>query len=449
MKDNIRRRIGAALLAGIMMVLSAVMAQEQIKLNGVDVCALEEFQAAHPEICLIDDQYTDYQTTDELLRNLQQGAFDKDIFVMNNACVDYQAVMRAGHCMSLSESPVLREAMARMHPFFAAQCMVDGKIYAIPHTFQPNYIAFSARALEHIGWDNRSLPATFPAFLDFLEQWLAYLKENPASDVTLLGKSLLDETSYHRHSYTAFLVDRLLENAMLQKQAAGLEENELIPLLERCFSIGQELYLYDQGLEDPYALLESIQTTLFDGYSFLSLRLEESQPHLIPVYVNLYVVSAETENPSACLTLMEELWQNNWPMYQTYFCRDAQPLLNPEYDMELTRMQQLIEATQSQLGQSCLSEADRQTLALRLEGQLCSQQKLLTEEKYRYLVTAGDLARHEVYTDYYIAAMPGIFHAGDAETFRAYRALKEQFSRGEISAEMLVRGLQELAGVAR
>lgn len=440
-----RRWIAIVLSAGFLLWLSGAKADERIVCNGIDLAGAEGFGQMHAEVDLQQDQYTDYQTTAELRADLQSGAFAYDLFVLNNACVDYTAVMDEGYCLDLSGSAIIQRAVERMHPVFARQCMLNGKIYAIPHTFQPNYLAFSCKALEHLGMSDWPLPASFPEFLDFLEQWLAYMKENPESDVTLLGKSLLDETCYHAHCYSAFLVDQLLENYMLQKQAAGeallFDEEELIPLLNRCRQIGQELYLHDHGLEDPYALVEVIQTLMFEDYRFLSLRLNDSQPNLIPIYVHLYAVSATAENPALCLELMEALCENNWPMYNTYFYQDAQPLLNPDYDQEVARMQGLILDTQRQLDAPDLSAAEREKLTMRLEAQQRNRQKMLTEEKYRYLVTPSSLEIHHAYTDDYFAAMPGAFHAGDADRFRAYKQLKECFVTGGISAETLVQEL--------
>ena len=126
------------------------------------------FAAEHPNVRLVQDEYTFYETTGDLTSDLLLGAFDADVFSMTNSFIDYRVIMEKGYCLDLSSSAIIQNVMQRLHPSFAQSCMMDGMIYAIPYNFQLNYMTISPATLALSGIGDVEIPTTFPEFLDFL-----------------------------------------------------------------------------------------------------------------------------------------------------------------------------------------------------------------------------------------------------------------------------------------
>lgn len=443
-------KMAVSLFLVCILAISAAQAEVTLKLNGINTRYIGDFSDLHPSVVLDESNYKFYATMEELANDLLLGSFDYDVFELSNSRMDYRTIMEKGYCLDLSESAIIQTAMARLHPIFAQQCMLDGKVYAIPCTFQLNYLAISPSMMERSGIGEIEIPSTFPEFLDFLEQWLSYLEENPDCDVALLGMSHWgDESFYNADSYTTFLVEQLLENYMMQKAYAGevlvFEEAELIPLLERCYQIGQELYTHDSGVKATCSLLQNIAGITIDGYDFLSLRLDASQPKLMQIYVNLYAVNAGTENPELCIELMEALCANNWPMYNTYLYQDSEPLPDPQYDNRVSQMQQQIEDTQRALSSDTLDDSFQFELEERLQRQQNNFQKLLANENAKYLVTPDQLEWFQARVDCMLVQMPGVFNANYVENANTFKQLKARFVTGQISARKLVTELNRIA----
>lgn len=188
-----------------------------------------------------------------------------------------------------------------------------------------------------------------------------------------------------------------------------------------------------------------MQSTVNADYDLLSLRLNDTQPTLISVDINLYAVYAQTQYPELSIQLMEALCQNNWPMYNTYLYQNTEPLLNPQYDSEITKLQQMIQDTQQQLENEELEPSYREELEIRLEAQQATLQKNLNNENLKYLVTANDLEWFRSYVDYMVVPMPGLFHPNDVENANAFKQLKARFSAGQLSATDLIKELNRLA----
>ena len=444
-----KKWISLILLVSLLLTIGA-RAETTLKLNGVSTKFSGDFAQRHPDVQLETGDYTYYATTGEMTSDMLLGSFNYDAFELSSNCIDYHAIMEKGYCLDLSGSEIIRSAIQNLHPVFAAQCMMDGKIYAIPHTMQINYLAFSPDALERSGMKDATTPTTFPEFLDFLERWIAYLKENPDCDVALAGMAFWGDPSfYDANSYTEVLVDELLENYMMQQEYVGesitFDEDVLVPLLERCYQIGHELYTCDPGVQTTYSILKVMQSTVNADYDLLSLRLNDTQPTLISVDINLYAVYAQTQYPELSIQLMEALCQNNWPMHNTYLYQNIEPLLNPQYDSEITKLQQMIQDTQQKLENEELEPSYREELEIRLEAQQATLQKNLNNENLKYLVTANDLEWFRSYVDYMVVPMPGLFHPNDVENANAFKQLKARFSAGQLSATDLIKELNRLA----
>jgi len=450
MKKHIKL-IATILLISLLFTMSAAQAETSIKLHGINMEHSGTFAAEHPNVRLVQDEYTFYETTGDLTSDLLLGAFDADVFSMTNSFIDYRVIMEKGYCLDLSSSAIIQNVMQRLHPSFAQSCMMDGMIYAIPYNFQLNYMTISPATLALSGIGDVEIPTTFPEFLDFLELWIEHLKKNPDCGVALLGSGYWgDPTYYYPDSYTGFLVDELLQNYIMQMEFTGeavsFDEAELIPLLERCYQIGQDLYLYDPGVQANDSILNlSGATIVRDGEDFLSLRLNSSQPKLIPTYMGVYVVNAGTHNPEVCIELLESLCMNNQSHYTAYFYQDSEPLLDPQYDSRVENLEGLIQDTQRQLAGGNLDAAYRAELEFRLERQQANLQKLMDNEDEKYLVSAAELEHFRSYADCVFVQMPGLFNANDVENAQAFKQLKKRFCTGQMSATELVKELNRMA----
>lgn len=389
-------RMAALLLAGIL--FSSAAAETTLKLNGNTIAKYAgDFLSNHPNV-VFDTAYTDFSSTNELTEALTLGSFDCDLFMLSNDTVDFRAVMSEGCCLDLSASELLQSAVQRLHPTIAQQCVMDGRIYAIPHILQLNYLTISPAVLEKAGMSDEPLPATYSELLDFLERWIAHLKANPECEIALLGMAYWGDASFYTaSSYTAFLVQQLLENDRMQKAFSGeslfFDKEEWVPLLERSRRIGRELYQYDRAVQCVDSILKIGSPSVpFDDAEFLSLRLCDTQPHLLSVYVTLYAVNAKTQHPELCIGLMEALCRHNWPLYNTLLYQDSEPLADPQNG-----------------GQA-----------------LVSPEKL---EKFR------------TYANSFFVQMPELSPMQE----RIYRELAVSFAKGQFSAEQLVEKLNQAA----
>lgn len=442
--------ISLMMMVTFLLAISGAKAEVTLKCNGVSTRFFGDFAQRHPDVQLGTGDYTYYATTGEITSDMLLGTFDYDVFELSNDCIDYHAIMEKGYCLDLSDSEILRHAMQRMYPAFTQECMADGKIYAIPYAIQANYLAFSTAALERSGMENVATPSTFPEFLDFLERWIACLKANPDGDVALAGMAFWGDPSfYDANSYTELLVNELLENYMMQQDYAGetiaFDEDELVPLLNRCYQIGHELYTYDPGVHTSYSILKTMQSAVNTDYELLSLRLDGTQPTLIPVYVRLYAVYAQTQYPELSTELVEALCQNNWPLYDAYLYQNSEPLLNPQYDREIAQLRQMICDTQRQLENKELESGEREELEMRLEAQQTLLQKNQKDENFRYLVTSKNLEWFRTYADGMIVRMPGLFDPNNEEQANTFKQLKARFSAGQLPDAELVKELNRLA----
>lgn len=271
-----------------------------LHLNGVSTSNVGDYFTLHPNVKIADDEYRDYTSTGEIITELLLDSFPYDIFKVHNLCIDYSVIIDKGYCLDLSSSEIIRNAIDRMYPAYTAACVKDGKIYAVPTNAQLNYTSFSTEALAETDFGEVTVPTTFPELLDFVEQWVEYLKDHPESNVALAGKRVWGDASfYHDYSYTQLLVETLLDCYIMQKEYAGeslnFNNDELIALLKRCSELGQALYQYDQGEKCTGSILCGVQSTVIDlKYHVMPMRINESQPALITATLNVCAVSAKT-----------------------------------------------------------------------------------------------------------------------------------------------------------
>lgn len=452
------RKHGFTLILLFFLLLGMPAAQATtLRLNGILPENATSFVQQHPDVTLSSGIYKDYKTTADLASDLLLGNFNFDVFELNGLVHDRETIMSKGYCLDLSGSEVIQSAIARLHPVFAQQCMVDGKIYAVPYSFQMDCLAFRTSLLEETDLAGTTVPGTFLEFLDFVEKWLDFLQQNTDTDVALLGESYWGDASfYKKNSYTAFLVDQLLNDYMMQleyaRESTQFDQTALVPLLERCQTLGQKLYKMDKGVHGSQSLIEVGTPTLFptDGTP-LFFKLSADQPNLISTRMVLCAVYADAQEPQLCIELLESICQNFepnkdslQPEQNTLLYQNTQPLLNPFYEESLNTLYKVIQNTKDLLAANP-NAATRAQLEDRLSRQEANLQKLLDNPESQYLVSQKDLDTFNAYADCLLVRSPSIFHPNDYENANTFKQLKAKFSNGVISANELVESLNNLA----
>ncbi len=423
-------------------------AETVLKLNGISIP--ESFASIHPDVKKADLEYHYYETTNEIITEFLLNSFTYDAFGIETISIDHQALMSKGYLLDLSSSEIISNAIHDLYPAYAEQCVYEGKNYAIPTHTQINYWAFNTSILEQTDFGEVSVPSTFPEFLDFLDQWIDYLKGNPEGDVALIGMAGWGDASfYNEQSYTTFLVEQLLDNYIMQKEYAGeelnFEDSELVELLNRCARIGDELYDYDPAVQCSKAILRQVAYAgVGSEYQFMSLRLNDTQPKLMTVYLSLQAVNAKTENPELCIELMESLLQSNNSEFSAYLYQSAEPVLDPDYDANVARQQGFVQESERQLSRDDLTDDERDQLEYGLERQKAGLQEMLENEEEKYKVSPTSLATYRSYGNYLYVTKPGTF--SNSEDAKNFRQLKARFVGGQMTAEQLT---QELTRVAK
>ena len=296
-----------------------------------------DFLAQHPGVTFT--YAKDYiQTTDEMNGKLLTGEFTYDVFGVQTLYGDPQSIMKKGFCLDLSGSAVIQEAVGRMWPGIAAQCMQDGRIYAVPTHIQLEPIMANREVWEGLGLTPQDVPQSFPALLDFLDQWVIRMETEPESiDVY----SMWDETIYTKNSYARWLVELLLKEYVYQRQFAGLpirfDDPALPELLNHARQTGQAIARIEPvktetknpGLLD-YEFLFPLEELADWG---ISLRLNDEQPRLLTGLLSLTAVNARTKQPELAVSFVENVISHETFVIadMAKFYQDAEPVENREY----------------------------------------------------------------------------------------------------------------------
>lgn len=325
-----------------LMMLTATASAETLRLYLAR--APETFTAAHPEVEIVhqdNERDPEYYTTAEFSGPMMTREFNWDVFCLFAEKADAHLLMEKGYLLDLSGSEVIRDAVARMHPAIAEQCMLDGKIYAVPEYFRESdhILMVNMDCWEEAGYTQADIPQSFPAFLDFIEAYVTRRENDPDLTINVLG--VLDDYMYGPSTYPTWLVTTLLDSYMDQVNEAGealrFNDPELESLLERVMAVSKRIYALE-----PSKSSERIEPGLFGvtgGIDWsdlrqarVDLRIREDQPSLFTGYLTLTAVSAMTQNPELAIELVEDALLEMWRDAAVLVYADAEPILNPSYE---------------------------------------------------------------------------------------------------------------------
>ena len=418
---------------------------DTLHLYRIDYDGVETFQALHPELqCTWSEQ--DYHNDYELSSALLTGEFDSDVYNLDSIFFDCKQFMKKGYCVDLSESEIIREEIAKMHPSIAAQVMQDDKIYAIPFFLSFDFRIVDAEGWTAAGFSEADVPTSFPEFLDFLSAWVDRIENNPEPNISINNR--WDETLYNEYSYTGWLTNMLMENYIMQLQFAGqplrFNNDELISLLNRVQEVGAAIYRSEPITKGRMQLFSEVASnrwpdTMDDGIVFL--RINDTQPQLIKSYMSMYAIYPGTAHEDLAMALMEHLVTNIPESDSALIYCDAEPVPNPNYESELARVTENIARTEEALQNSDLGLDEIETLELALQ----SYQKVLEGvESRKYLMSSEQLQNYQSYVDALYFPVPGIFFRGTDEGWTMAQ-MQDQFAAGLLSAQEFVQKMDHLA----
>ena len=472
------KKLFALLLA--LLTLTGAASAETLRLY--QVVPADDFPSQHPGVTLYTNYADDvrfFYGVMELHNALLAGTFDWDVFETFTHETDLRLLMEKGYLLDLSGSEIVRDYVARLYPDIAAQCVLDGKIYAVPmdgiwDESGPKLVW--PEKWQEAGYTEADIPQTFGAYLDFIDAWLDRREDDPGLTLNVFAD--FTPFVYDIHSYSGRLVDELLDSHIAQLVYAGqplsFSDPDLIPLLEKAKAVGERIFRFEPTKTDSNS-----NFGLF-GYSNMSfeeqarwqanLRIHEDQPLLQSYFLPMTAVYAGTSNPELAIAavessllryLSEEVHQARIAMMRT----DAQPVLNPNYEPQQRLKQNYIDMCERRLAGDdtpyteyidmtgldeywgnmsyfagelkTMSEADiRDEIARRRED-------MAWYKRYEYSVSPEFLAAWRQHAQHLYFPGPNIFTAD--EGYENFKSLKKQFVDGLISARQLANELDRIA----
>lgn len=418
--------------------------------------ATKAFLAAHPEIKLQNVPVENYvYTTSELAGKLLTGELRSDVFLIETNLFDDRVLFEKGYFLDLSSSEIIVDAVNRMHPVIREAAMLNGKVYGFPYFIRFDFYYIDAESWERAGYEKAEIPQSYPAFLDFLEQWCDRIDEDP--DIGFQFHVRGDWAGDWKPScYTEWLTTCLMNDYFIQKQAAGeplsFQDEELAALLDRTLAIGQRLYETEPPTDDetsfPSLVMNSLQMKWEHGDTFLSFRMNEQQPKAVPIYLEMLSVYAGTTIPDLAIELLEDVVQYGddfmYDQYSSaYLYEDAQPTVSSSYDSEIQRYQRLITKKEQELQQEDLTPTDRKDLEDAL--QVCKDEMEAYENEGKYLVSQESIDSFAAFAQDMIILRPHAFSPGTTAGNVNYLTLLKRFAAGQLPADQFLKKLDKLA----
>lgn len=256
-----------------------------------------------------------YIEPEELLRQLLTQAPEFDVFTMYSNTNNVTSIIDKGFCLDLSSSKVIRDALSRMHPAIVEYRCRGDAIYAIPVSIDfSSELKCNEEVWQDLGYTEGDVPKSFSAFLDFLETWII---RDETNDLGVDVHTGWDEDIYDEHTYADWLVNYLMRNFINQASYADAMRfytPELVELLERTRTIGEQIYYYCKPKKNAASngnrSLFVNHDTYIDGWVdlktwFVDMRINRNQSMLMPGTMVLIAVYAGTEHPEETIRLME------------------------------------------------------------------------------------------------------------------------------------------------
>ena len=308
------KRLPLVVLSLVLAACCAVAAADSVRLNvqgfaprtdkkdghRAERPVVVSFQEAYPDVRLSLKENVEYKTTKKLLQALEKKEYTADVFTMDSAQVDIQAILSSGYCLDLTDNPEIASLLALMHPSIAAAAQVDGRIYGVPTGVYANrQLYYLADGWKAAGLTDADVPTSYTGLLDFLEAWVLRQQTNP---IAVYVTNDFDRESLRPTSYTTWLLKKLLRGYANQCAATGqpmdFSDPTLQTLLERTKTVGAQIYaLHEWEIQsDSKYTSHTLFMELSNPYepirNIVPDRLTDEDPLIISAGVTIACVNA-------------------------------------------------------------------------------------------------------------------------------------------------------------
>ena len=385
-----------------------------------------------------------YYTSEMLINALLTGGFEYDIYTTITSAFNVPRLIEKGYCADLSDNEEIRALVDGMYAPIAAQVRQGDAIYGLPINATINYLTYRPSAWTSAGLTEEDVPQTFNEFLDFLDRWMEDIQ--PELEEPYCVTSTFDETLYTKDSYTSFLVEMLIERYIMQCNYAGeplrFNNPAFLMLLERCREVGQRLYELEPEPNVGTGLFEK-STGMMALRQLIPLTITAEQPPLIRMNVNLLMVYTDTDAKALAEEFALYSYDMHNPNNQAILMKDCEAIETPGRNEALALWSGNVAEIERRLESESMPADERDELELELERFRLIVESISSDDS-RYLYSPETLALYRSYGDYFYIQPPHIFNPGTEEG-RQLESLEKQYCESAISAEHLVRRLDEMA----
>lgn len=400
--------------------------------------AAEKFRADHPEITVEFSEKNAYSTT-QLINAFLSGDFDYDVFHLFTYGFHVNKLIEKGYLAPLPEAAA--QYVRQMHPAIQKAVTLEGQVYAMPWTLSLSYTVYNPQIWAEAGLTEEDAPHSFSQFLDFLERWCDRGENEDTTGFVICCS--FDESEYGPTTYTTYLIDRLMENYLMDQNHSQtllrFDTPEFKSLLHRCMEMGKRLYQIErtpnQGkplFEEPFAL------SLSQLPYWVSLKTEEDGPDLL--YANLSLVCLYAKSDVQELGAEWAIDILNASDYlKAFLMADPQPVLDPEYDEKAARYQEKIDAAEAHLASGQLDQGQREAWQ-----RMRDQNEEALAGISPYLISPEELANYRQYGDCLCIQMPTPFDPA-TEAGKAVTSLRDQLVNGLMDADQFILRLDDVA----
>lgn len=422
---------------------------------GLENEGFQTFTQKHPDV-IFDREEKWYNNDTELVTALLTHEFTNDMYLVNTMFFNWNNLMNKGFCMDLSDSEIICQAVERMWPKVAEQCIRDGKVYAVPVEISFQKIRINAPVWEEAGLSLFDAPQSFPELIEALDYWCDLLEDGDAPEGIRVD-GMFEPSLYGKGSYVFWLVSKLIDSYVPQQQfmdqPLDFKSDELLHLVQECQRVGKRLYElepdfrnYDGSGIKSLITQDAQMSWPKQENQVMSLRLNDGSPKCITTYLGMWAINPGTSEADLAIELLERLISEpeseiSWD-YNLLF-RDAEPKPNPNYEYAVSITEQYLHETEQKLARDDVDDVERNEL----EDELAKLQKNMEElqsDNRKYLVTQSQLDDYANYADYLYFPEPGVFQLG-SEASQRLDALEHEFAEGVITAEQMLREMGRIA----
>ncbi len=420
-------------------------AERSVCFYGLDTNSAEyaEFTQQHPDVHLRADTMV-YYNTQQILNGFITGELPYDVFTLWSNSFDIRLLMEKGYLAPITGNESIQSAMEGMYAPFREQLSYDGVLYGVPYGCSISYYAYDPDAWAAAGLTAEDVPTSFTGYLDFLEQWISRIQEMPEDDIRVCG--YFDEKQYGAHSYTLYLVQLLMDNHILQSsysnQPLRFDTDEMKALLERCQSIGRELYVCEPAQGGTYSLFTDA-STFHSLFYYIPLRLTENQPMLIKADLVAGFINIRSQEKELSKEYLAQKLGQMSASERVYFYPDAQPVEDENHKRLAEALAETMAGLEAELNREDLTEEERAAMEERLAAKK-RQYDQATDPAAMYEVSPEDIAIYKQYGDCLVFQAPSVFDPNTDDGQRVHR-LEEQYALGDITTDQFVKELDHLA----